>query len=104
MKRKKPAPITERSFESRNPCYSRRAAMNPALETLLLPFSSEGGIPVPGRCLFLGAEAHPLLQGWQNLTAVQPHKPLADAWRRAGFTAPASPRRSPRWAPAGNKP
>lgn len=62
--------------------------MNPALETLMLAFSSEGGIPVPGRCLFLGAEAHPLLKGWRDLTAVQPHKPLADAWRRAGFAAP----------------
>jgi 16S rRNA (guanine1207-N2)-methyltransferase len=62
--------------------------MNPALETLMLAFSSEGGIPVPGRCLFLGAEAHPLLKSWRDLTAVQPHKPLADIWRRAGFTAP----------------
>lgn len=70
--------------------------MNPALETLLLPFSSEGGIPVPGRCLFLGAEAHPLLKGWRNLTAVQPHKPLADVWRRAGFTAPVE-RAEGRW-------
>ena len=62
--------------------------MNPALETLMLAFSSEGGIPVPGRCLFLGAEAHPLLKSWRDLTAVQPHKPLADTWRRAGFAAP----------------
>jgi 16S rRNA (guanine1207-N2)-methyltransferase len=62
--------------------------MNPALETLMLAFSSEGGIPAPGRCLFLGAEAHPMLKGWRNLTAVQPHKPLADVWHRSGFTAP----------------
>jgi 16S rRNA (guanine1207-N2)-methyltransferase len=59
--------------------------VNPALETLLLAFSQDGGLAVPERCLFLGAQPHPAMQGWPHLTGWQPIKPLADAWDNAGF-------------------
>ncbi len=62
-----------------NPC------VNPALETLLLAFA-DGGIAVPARALFVGAEAHPALMDWPEITGWQPLKPKADAWDRAGFT------------------
>ena len=58
--------------------------MNPALETLLLAFS-DGGIAVPTRALFLGAEPHPALKNWPEVTGWQPLKPKADAWDRAEF-------------------
>lgn len=59
--------------------------MNPALETLMLALSAEQGIPVPPRALFLGAQAHPDLATWPELTGWQPLKPLADIWDRAGL-------------------
>ncbi len=59
--------------------------MNPALETLMLAFSGEGRVAVPERALFLGAEAHPELRLWQDLTGWQPLKPLAITWDKAGF-------------------
>lgn len=59
--------------------------MNPALETLIWVFESEGGLAPSPRVCFLGAEAHPALAAWPGLTGWQPLKPLADAWDRAGF-------------------
>jgi len=59
--------------------------MNPALETLLLPFSANDGLPVPTRTLFLGAEAHPALQDWPELTGWQPQRSLAEAWDKMGL-------------------
>jgi 16S rRNA (guanine1207-N2)-methyltransferase len=59
--------------------------MNPALETLMLPFSGDGGLRVPSRALFIGAQAHPALKVWPELLGWQPLKPLADAWDRFGF-------------------
>ena len=60
--------------------------MTPALETLLLPFS-KGGLSVPKRSLFLGAEPHPDLKTWPQVTGWQPWKAEAEAWRKAGYTA-----------------
>ena len=60
--------------------------MNPALETLMLAFSHEDGLDVPPRALFLGAQPHPALRDWPELTGWQPLKPKADAWDRAGFS------------------
>ncbi len=59
--------------------------MNPALETLLLPFSAEEALAIPPQTLFLGAEPHPAFQTWQDLTGWQPLKPKAHAWDSAGF-------------------
>ena len=59
--------------------------MNPALETLLLAFTCEDGLSVPSRALFLGAEAHPALKDWPDVTGWQPFKPKAVAWEAAGF-------------------
>ncbi|QJE96343.1 class I SAM-dependent methyltransferase [Luteolibacter luteus] len=58
--------------------------MNPALETLLLPFS-RGDLSIPSRTLFLGAEPHPDLKAWPALSGWQPLFPLAEAWRKAGL-------------------
>lgn len=58
--------------------------MNAALETMMLVFSGEPG--VPGRALFLGAEAHPGLKAWPALTGWQPLKQKADGWDAAGFS------------------
>lgn len=58
--------------------------MNAALDALMLPFS-KGGLGVPKRALFLGAEPHPDLKAWPQVTGWQPHKPLAQAWESAGF-------------------
>jgi len=58
--------------------------VNPALETLLLPFS-QGEIAIPKRALFLGAEPHPALSEWPELSGWQPFRPMADAWEKAGF-------------------
>ena len=58
--------------------------MNPALETLLLPFS-RGDLAIPPRALFLGAEPHPDLRAWPAVSGWQPLFPLAEAWRKAGF-------------------
>jgi 16S rRNA (guanine1207-N2)-methyltransferase len=51
----------------------------------MLAFTGEGGLPVPARALFIGAEPHPELAHWPDLCGWQPHKPHADAWDRAGF-------------------
>ena len=59
--------------------------MNPALETLLLVFAADAGLAVPARALFIGAQAHPELLGWPQVTGWQPLKPLATAWDRAGM-------------------
>jgi 16S rRNA (guanine1207-N2)-methyltransferase len=59
--------------------------MNPALETLMLAFSTDDGPGVPARALFFGAEPHPALKDWPHVTGWQPLKPRADAWDRAGF-------------------
>jgi 16S rRNA (guanine1207-N2)-methyltransferase len=59
--------------------------MNPALETLMLVFSTEEGIAVPTRALFIGAEAHPALESWPDVSGWQPFKPRAVAWEQAGF-------------------
>lgn len=58
--------------------------MSPALEALLLPFS-KGGLTVPKRVLFLGAEVHPDLKAWPEVTGWQPHKGLAMTWEGSGF-------------------
>ena len=60
--------------------------MNAALETLMLAFPAEGGIAVPARALFIGAEPHAALKAWPELIGWQPLKPLAAAWERAGFS------------------
>lgn len=59
--------------------------MNPALETLMLAFSANDGLAVPARALFIGAEPHPALAEWPELTGWQPLKPRADLWDRNGF-------------------
>jgi 16S rRNA (guanine1207-N2)-methyltransferase len=55
------------------------------LETLLLALSGENGRIVPTRALFLGAEPHPALADWPELTGWQPLKPKATAWEQAGL-------------------
>lgn len=64
--------------------------MNPALETLMLAFA-ENGLPVPGRALFLGAEPHPDLRTWPDITGWQPFKPKATDWENAGFARIGAP-------------
>jgi 16S rRNA (guanine1207-N2)-methyltransferase len=59
--------------------------MNPALETLLLAFTGEGGLGVPARALFLGAEAHPDFKTWPGIIGWQPFKPKAITWDAMGF-------------------
>jgi 16S rRNA (guanine1207-N2)-methyltransferase len=59
--------------------------VNPALETLLLPFSAEEALAIPPKTLFLGAEPHPAFQTWPGLTGWQSLKPKAHAWDTAGF-------------------
>lgn len=51
----------------------------------MLAFSGDEGPGVPARALFIGAQPHPALNGWPDLTGWQPLKPLADAWDRAGL-------------------
>lgn len=51
----------------------------------MLAFSAENGLAVPTRALFMGAEPHPELKEWPEVTGWQPLKPRADAWDRAGF-------------------
>ncbi|MES2437770.1 MAG: class I SAM-dependent methyltransferase [Verrucomicrobiota bacterium] len=60
--------------------------MTAALETLMLAFTAEDGLPVPPRVLFIGAEPHPALKEWPEVTGWQPLKPLATAWEKAGFS------------------
>ena len=59
--------------------------MHEALETLLLAFSPDRGIPTPSRTLFIGAEPHPAMQSWPEVLGWQPLKPRANAWEQAGF-------------------
>jgi len=59
--------------------------VNPALETLLLAFTADDGLPVSPRALFIGAEPHPAMKDWPEVIGWQPLKPLATAWERAGF-------------------
>ncbi len=63
------------------------STVNPALETLLLAFGADDGLslPVPERTLFLGAQAHPTLRAWPEVTGWQPLKPLATVWDQAGL-------------------
>jgi 16S rRNA (guanine1207-N2)-methyltransferase len=60
--------------------------VNPALETMMLLFAAEEGICVPPQALFIGAEMHPALKEWPDLTGWQPFKPRAVLWERSGFT------------------
>lgn len=60
--------------------------MNPALETLMLTFSGTDPIEVPSRALFIGAEPHPDLAAWPELTGWQPIKHRAEGWDKAGLT------------------
>ena len=62
--------------------------VNPALETLLLAFApgDEQSLSVPARALFLGAQPHPELRAWPDVTGWQPLKPLAQTWENAGFS------------------
>ena len=60
--------------------------MNAALETLMLAFSSDGGIALPPRALFIGAEFHPDLLKWPDVSGWQPLKPLAYKWEQAGLS------------------
>jgi 16S rRNA (guanine1207-N2)-methyltransferase len=59
--------------------------MTAALETMMLAFSADGGITPPSRALFIGAEPHPELVKWQEITGWQPLKPAAVRWEQAGF-------------------
>ncbi|GAA5128908.1 class I SAM-dependent methyltransferase [Luteolibacter yonseiensis] len=65
--------------------------MTAALETLLLAFSSGDAPAIPPRALFIGAEPHPALKEWPDITGWQPLKPLATAWEKAGFTRAEDP-------------
>ena len=67
----------------RGPAYA--ADVNAALDTLLLAFSGEDGLAVPARALFLGAEPHPVLSSWPDLTGWQPLRPRAVASEQAGL-------------------
>lgn len=69
-----------------SPDSPKSPAVNPALETLMLVFALDGGLAVPKRALFLGAEPHPDLKDWPEVTAWHPIKPKVDAWDRAGFS------------------
>jgi 16S rRNA (guanine1207-N2)-methyltransferase len=60
--------------------------MNPALETLILALSADGGPVMRSPTLFIGAEAHPAFKDWPELTGWQPLKPQAVAWDRFGFS------------------
>jgi len=64
----------------------KNPGVNSALETLMLAFAGEDGLPIPRRALFLGAEPHPAMRTWPDLSGWQPLKPLADAWDAAGMS------------------
>ena len=51
----------------------------------MLAFEGAEGIAMPERALFIGAQPHPALKTWPEVTGWQPLKPLASAWERAGF-------------------
>ena len=92
------APISRVSTTSPNqgwraaPDSPKNPAVNPALDTLMLAFSSG---EVPERVLFIGAEPDPDLplsvMGWQPL------KPKADAWDLRGLRFNGMAIRWPRW-------
>lgn len=65
--------------------------MSAAVETLLLAFREEGGLAVPARALFVGAEPHPVLREWPEVTGWQPFRPAAAAWEAAGMVRVAKP-------------
>lgn len=52
----------------------------------MLAFSSEEGLNVPSRCLFLGAEPHEAMGSWPEVTGWHPLKPKMDAWKSRGFS------------------
>ena len=52
----------------------------------MLAFSGGEALPVPPRTLMIGAQAHPGLCSWPDLTGWTPHKSHADVWDRAGLT------------------
>lgn len=60
--------------------------MNPALETLMRTFSGSDPLAVPSGALFIGAEPHPDLVAWPDLTGWQPIKHRAESWDQAGLT------------------
>jgi 16S rRNA (guanine1207-N2)-methyltransferase len=66
-------------------------AVNAALETLMLAFSGEEGLDVPASAMFLGAQPHPALARWPDLSGWQPYKPHAAAWDAAGFARVETP-------------
>lgn len=51
----------------------------------MLVFAADDGLAIPARALFLGAEPHPALRDWPDVTGWQPLKPLADVWDHAGL-------------------
>ena len=61
------------------------AGVTAALETLMLAFTGDHALALPAKALFVGAQAHPALAGWRELSGWQPLKPLATAWERAGL-------------------
>ena len=61
------------------------AAVNAAMETLMLAFAGEDALVVPSHALFLGAQPHPALAHWPEVCGWQPLKPQAAAWERAGL-------------------
>ncbi len=52
---------------------------------MMLTFATEGGLRIPQRALFIGAQPHPALKNWPDVTGWQPLKPLAVAWEKAGY-------------------
>jgi 16S rRNA (guanine1207-N2)-methyltransferase len=65
--------------------------IRPALETLILALSAEGGPHPAERAIFLGAEPHLGLIRWPRIVGWQPFKPAADRWESAGFSRVESP-------------
>lgn len=57
----------------------------------MLVFSTESGLPVPPRALFIGAAPHRALETWPQVLGWQPFKPLADAWDHTGLPRVADP-------------
>jgi len=74
----------ERVFISR--IKDNNCGVNPALEALMLAFAAHNGLAIPRRALFLGAQAHPAMRHWPDLTGWQPLKPRADAWDATGMS------------------
>jgi 16S rRNA (guanine1207-N2)-methyltransferase len=57
----------------------------------MLVFSTESGLAVPPRALFIGATPHWALEAWPQVLGWQPFKPVADAWDHAGLPRVANP-------------